>query len=71
MARINQLNYVSVAGLVLDRLERIAGIGDSVVVDGVMIEVLEVDGFAIEQVMLRVDPAADIDGEAEPEAGSS
>jgi CBS domain containing-hemolysin-like protein len=63
--------YDTVAGLVLDRLERIAEIGDSVVVDGVMIEVLEVDGFAIEQVMLRVDPAADIDGEAEPEAGSS
>lgn len=60
--------YDTVAGLVLDRLERIAEVGDSVVVDGVMIEVLDVEGFAIEQVLLRVDPDAEIEDEAEAEA---
>ncbi len=53
--------YDTVAGLVLDRLERIPEAGDSFTVDGVRIEVLEVDGFAIERVELRVDPAA-LDG---------
>jgi CBS domain containing-hemolysin-like protein len=48
--------YDTVAGLVLDRLERIAEVGDSVVVDGVMIEVTEVDGYAIEQVRVQIDP---------------
>ena len=50
--------YDTVAGLVLDRLERIPEAGDSFIVDGVLIEVLEVDGFAIERVELRVDPQA-------------
>jgi len=50
--------YDTVAGLVLDRLERIPESGDSFTVDGVRIEVLEVDGFAIERVELRVDPTA-------------
>jgi len=53
--------YDTVAGLVLDRLERIPEVGDSFTVDGVRIEVLEVEGFAIERVELRVDPAA-LDG---------
>ena len=48
------------AGLVLDRLERIAEVGDSVVVDGMQIEVLEIDEFAITQVLLRLDPDAGI-----------
>src|SRR6056297_1058040 len=70
----------TVAGLVLERLERIPEVGDSVVVDGVHIDVLAVDGFAIEQLRLRVDPAsgagADADADAdsgggEPEAGSA
>ena len=52
--------YDTVAGLVLDRLERIAEVGDSVVVDGMQIEVLEVEEFAITQVLLRRDPAAGI-----------
>ncbi len=61
--------YDTVAGLVLDRLERIPEKGDSVVVDGVMIEVLELDGFAIEQLLLRPDPSGrdDHDGDAEAE----
>jgi CBS domain containing-hemolysin-like protein len=50
--------YDTVAGLVLDRLERIPEAGDSFSVDGVLIEVLEVDGFAIERVELRVDSEA-------------
>ena len=61
--------YDTVAGLVLDRLERIPEIGDSIVVDGVLIEVLEVDGYAIEQVLLRVDPDAPADEETEPANG--
>ena len=66
--------YDTVAGLVLDRLERMAEVGDKVVVDGVEIEVLEVDGFAISQVQLQVDPAglSDADPGHEPrlETGS-
>jgi CBS domain containing-hemolysin-like protein len=50
--------YDTVAGLVLDRLERIPVVGDAFIVDGIRIEVLDVDGFAIERVELRVDPAA-------------
>ena len=46
--------YDTVAGLVLDRLERLAEAGDSVVVDGVLIEVTDVDGYAIEEVRLQV-----------------
>ena len=52
--------YDTVAGLVLDRIERIAEVGDSVVVDGVSIEVLDVEEFAITQVLLRLDPEAGI-----------
>ena len=48
--------YDTVAGLVLDRLERVAVLGDSVTVDGVRIEVTEVDGYAIEEVRIQVDP---------------
>jgi CBS domain containing-hemolysin-like protein len=55
--------YDTVAGLVLDRLERIAEVGDSVVVDGLLIEVTEVDGYAIERVRVRIDPdGADAEG---------
>jgi CBS domain containing-hemolysin-like protein len=50
--------YDTVAGLVLDRLERIPEVGDAFTVDGVRIEVLDVDGFAIERVELRADPEA-------------
>jgi CBS domain containing-hemolysin-like protein len=49
--------YDTVAGLVLDRLERIPEVGDSVVVDGIRIGVVQVDGFAIQQLLLQVDPA--------------
>ncbi|HUV18464.1 MAG TPA: hemolysin family protein [Ilumatobacteraceae bacterium] len=50
--------YDTVAGLVLDRLERIPEVGDSFTVDGIRVEVLAVDGFAIERIELRVDPEA-------------
>lgn len=50
--------YDTAAGLVLERLERIPDAGDAFVVDGIRIEVLEVDGFAIERLELRVDPDA-------------
>lgn len=46
--------YDTVAGLVLDRLERIPEIGDHVIVDGIRIDVLAVEEFAIEQVQLSV-----------------
>jgi CBS domain containing-hemolysin-like protein len=61
--------YDTVAGLVLDRLERIPEAGDAFTVDGVRIEVLEVDGFAIERVELRVDPVAldDAVGDDDPD----
>ena len=48
--------YDTVAGLVLDRLERIAEVGDTVRVDGMLIEVLAVEEFAITKVLLQVDP---------------
>ncbi len=55
--------YDTVAGLVLDRLERIPDVGERLLVDGVNIEVLEVDGFAIRRVGLSVDSSpADGDG---------
>ena len=52
--------YDTVAGLMLDRLERIGEVGDAVVVDGIRLEVLEVEEFAITQVLLRLDPDAGI-----------
>jgi len=52
--------YDTVAGLVLDRIERIAEVGDNVVVDGVRIEVLEIEEFAITQVLVQLDPEAGI-----------
>ncbi|MGI9644358.1 MAG: hemolysin family protein [Ilumatobacteraceae bacterium] len=63
--------YDTVAGLVLERLERIAEVGDSVVVDGVLIEVTEVDGFAIDHLLLRVDPSAEVADETDDEAEPS
>ena len=64
--------YDTVAGLVLDRLERIPEVGDSFTVDGIRVEVLAVDGFAIERIELRVDPEAlaEADGE-DPQIRSS
>jgi CBS domain containing-hemolysin-like protein len=53
--------YDTVAGLVLDRLERIPEVDDFVVVDGVHIEVVELDGFAIERVQLELDPDVPVD----------
>jgi CBS domain containing-hemolysin-like protein len=59
--------YDTVAGLVLDRLERLAETGDSVVVDGVLIEVTDVDGYAIEEVRLQVHPD-EVETDADPGA---
>jgi CBS domain containing-hemolysin-like protein len=50
--------YDTVAGLVLDQLERIPEVGDHFTIDGIRVEVLEVDGFAIERIELQVDPEA-------------
>lgn len=56
--------YDTVAGLVLGRLERLAEVGDAVVVDGVRIEVVAIDGYGIDQVMLQIDPDShDDDGD--------
>jgi CBS domain containing-hemolysin-like protein len=60
-------DYDTVAGLVLERLERLAETGDTVTVDGVRIEVTEVDGFAIRQVEVRADP--DRPSATEPDVG--
>lgn len=60
--------YDTVAGLILDRLERIPVVGDFFTVDGIRIEVLDVDGFAIERVELRVDPEALDDALGDDEA---
>ncbi len=57
--------YDTVAGLVLERLEHIPEVGESFVVDGVASEVLEVDGFAIQGVQLRVAPNAGVDHDAD------
>lgn len=52
--------YDTVAGLILERLERIGEVGDAVVVDGIRLEVLEVEEFAITQMLLRRDPNAGV-----------
>ena len=63
--------YDTVAGLVLDRLERIPEVGDSFTVDGIRVEVLAVDGFAIERIELRVDPEALAENtDEDPQAGA-
>ncbi len=62
--------YDTVAGLVLERLERIPEAGDSVVVDGVLIEVTEVDGFAIDHLLLRVDPGAAVVGDSDGDSAA-
>ena len=46
--------YDTIAGLVLDRLERIPEVGEHVTVDGVRIDVLAVEEFAIQQVRLSI-----------------
>ncbi len=46
-------NYNTIAGYLLGRLERIPKIGDSVDVDGVHLEVKEMDGLRISKVLLR------------------
>jgi CBS domain containing-hemolysin-like protein len=63
--------YDTVAGLVLDRLERIPEVGDSFTVDGIRVEVLAVDGFAIERIELRVDPEALAEADGEDPQGRS
>ncbi len=50
--------YDTVAGLVLEHLEHIPEVGEAFVVDGIAVEVLDVDGFAIQRVGVRVDPDA-------------
>jgi CBS domain containing-hemolysin-like protein len=45
-------DYDTVAGLVLERLERIPEVGDSVVVDGVQIDVMALDEWAITELQL-------------------
>jgi CBS domain containing-hemolysin-like protein len=54
-------DYDTVAGLVLESLERIPVVGDSFVVDGILIEVTGIQGFTIERLLVRVDPAASSD----------
>lgn len=51
--------YDTVAGLVLERLERIPEVNDSVVVDGIRIEVMELEEWAIITLRLSLEPIAD------------
>ena len=67
--------YDTVAGLVLDRLERIPEVGEHVIVDGVRIDVLAVEEFAIQQVRVSVaepdDGATDDDSHHDRTTGSN
>lgn len=45
--------YETMAGLVLERLQRTASVGDAVTVEGLAIEVIEVEGYAIGRLVLR------------------
>jgi len=63
--------YDTVAGLVLDRLEGIGEIGDAVVVDGMRIEVLAVEEFAITEVLLQLDPDAGVEHDDAGDSGDS
>ncbi|CAN5583257.1 hemolysin family protein [soil metagenome] len=57
--------YDTAAGLVLERLERIPEVGDSVVVDGVQIDVMALDEWAITELQLvLVDDDTDLDDDA-------
>jgi CBS domain containing-hemolysin-like protein len=61
-------DYDTVAGLVLERLEHIPAAGESVVVDGVLIEVVTLDEWAITELRLSVahtEEAADGDNGTE------
>ena len=61
-------DYDTVAGLVLERLERIPAVGDWVEVDGVHIEVIAVRDWAITEVHICVADTGD-DDEDEPHHG--
>ena len=61
-------DYDTVAGLVLDQLERVAAVGDAVTVDGVHIEVTEVEGYAIEEVRIQIDPTQDLTGDVDDDS---
>lgn len=63
--------YDTVAGLVLDQLERVAEVGDEVTVDGILIEVTEIDGYAIEEVRIQVDPSQVGDDDSDESIESS
>jgi CBS domain containing-hemolysin-like protein len=57
--RLPEGDYDTVAGLVLERLQREAAVGDHVLVAGVRVEVVGVDHWAITGVRLLVDPGAE------------
>lgn len=57
-------DYETVAGFVLDRLGRVAAVGDVVEIDGHRLEVTEIDGNRI--VRVRVSPVPAGDGEGPP-----
>lgn len=57
--------YDTVAGLVLDRLERIPEVGDCVEVDGILIEVVAVEDFTIQRLRLRTAVIEDSDATGE------
>jgi Mg2+/Co2+ transporter CorB len=60
-----------VAGLVLERLEHIPAAGESLVVDGVLIEVVTLDEWAITELRLSVAPTDEPpDGENGTETAS-
>lgn len=62
-------DYDTVAGLVLERLERIPEVGDSVVVDGVLIDVVALDAWAIVELRLSIAPAPSDEPPADADEG--
>jgi CBS domain containing-hemolysin-like protein len=62
-------DYDTVAGLVLERLEHIPAAGESVVVDGVLIEVVTLDEWAITELRLSVAHTDDAAGESDVSDG--
>ncbi|MCD0447630.1 hemolysin family protein [Actinocorallia sp. API 0066] len=59
-------DYETVAGLLQQRLGRIAGPGDRVEVDGLLVEVLSVDHHVADEIRLRTVPAEAPEPEPEP-----
>lgn len=52
-------SYTTVAGFVLNKLEKIPSNGEKVICDGFSLEVMDMDGRRIDQLLLTLDPGED------------